>query len=125
MARALKANFEGLTEVVDKVAALGKSLEDIPTLPEISKMYATVASHLAPVRSGHLRGSIRPAPPKPGKAGAVATSHYAAPINYGHPRRNIKPSLFMNRADPIVAKKLIDLLYQGVDQLISEQGLEP
>jgi hypothetical protein len=112
----------GLNELITDFRQLGKSLEAIPTMIEISKAYVSVAERLAPRREGHLARSIKPSTGK-NSAGAVATAPYASWVNYGAPARNMKPTYFMNKADKILQDKVLALVEKGVDQLIDERGL--
>lgn len=121
----IKVGIEGLSEVQAKLKALGLSLEDVPTMPEVSRRYAEVTAGLAPKRSGNLAAKIKPIKSKKNTAGARSSIKYSTVINYGWPKRNIKAQHYMNRADAVLAAELLQIIERGVDQLIAERGLQP
>jgi spore germination cell wall hydrolase CwlJ-like protein len=87
---------------------------------------ARLASGFAPVRSGRLRNTIRG---NRAKAKAIviagrAKTPYAGAINYGWPKRGIKPALFMQRADKALADKAVSMLEAGIDKAIKRAGFE-
>lgn len=118
----MRIEVEGVAQVVADLHGLGSDLENIP-MEEVSRMYVSAASSLAPKRTGFLAGSIRPSDDK-NKAGAVATAPYAHIINYGSVKRNIKPTLFMNKADQLLSSKVIDSIETSVDNMIEGRGLD-
>ncbi|WP_157985418.1 hypothetical protein [Lentzea terrae] len=125
MAKAIKAELEGMSEVVARLNSLGLKLTDIPTMPVVAQRYAEVTASLAPKRSGFLAGKIKAVKSKKNQAAARSSAKYSAVINYGNPKRNIRAQHFMNRADDVLAQELIALINKGIDQLIAEQDLQP
>jgi hypothetical protein len=89
----------GVGELVRDLRKLGVDLTDLrDAFGEIAAEGERLAKMLAPVRTGHLRGTIKGRAER-GYATIVATAVYAGPINYGWPKRNIRGSYFMQRAD--------------------------
>lgn len=118
---------EGLTQTVRALEQLGVEVADLKdVMGEIAAEGARLASSFAPKRSGHLSGTIRG---NKAKAKAIviagrARVPYAGAINYGWPRRNIRPALFMQRADKALAPRAVQMLEAGLDRVIAKADLK-
>jgi hypothetical protein len=118
---------EGLTKTVRALQGFGVEVQDLKSVfSEISAEGARLASSFAPTRTGNLAKTIRGNKAK-NKAVVIAGRArvpYAGAINYGWPRRHIKPHLFMQRADAALAPKAVGMLEAGLDRVVRESGLE-
>lgn len=125
--RAGSVQVEGLNKVVRGLVKAGADVEDLKdTFAGIADRATQYASSFAPVKSGALRNTIRG---NRAKNKAVVTAgksrvKYAGVQNYGWPRRNIQPSLFMQKADAKIAPEALRLLDAGVENAIRKAGLE-
>lgn len=99
------ARIEGLREVQKALKDLSDDLKNEmkSTHLEAAQIVAKAARPLAPVLTGRLAASIRPAAVRTGgrvRVGASAVP-YAGPIHFGWPARRIKPQPFVYEAlDP-------------------------
>lgn len=119
--------MEGLNKTLRALQTYGVEVADLKdTMAGIAREGAVLASRYAPKRSGRLRGTIRG---NKAKAKAVVLSgrarvRYAGPVNYGWPKRNIKASLFMQRADRELAPRAVEMLEAGLDKAAGKVGLD-
>lgn len=93
--------IEGLDELARSMKRAGHDIDELKDAHwRASQIVANAAASLAPRRSGHLAGSIRPT--RQVKRARVqagrASVPYAAPIHWGWPARNIDASMFVTRA---------------------------
>lgn len=120
------AYVSGLREAVKQLEDLGADVDDLKdTMATIAAEAVKVMQPLVPVRSGRLRDSVRGNRAK-GKAVVTigrATVRYAAPINYGWPRRNIRPANFTAKTDKAMETRAPELLEQGINAAIEKRGL--
>ena len=128
MARLLSegVQVEGLNRVVRDLQSLGLEIEDLKdAFGGIADEAARLASSFAPVRSGKLRASVRGnrAKNKALVSAGRARVPYAAPINYGWPRRNIQGAGFMQKADDRMRPRALALLEAAIEQSIRRRGL--
>lgn len=117
----------GLNKVVRDLQTLGLELDDIKdAFAKIAAEGARVASSFAPRRTGTLQASVRGnrAKNKAVVAAGRARVKYAGPINYGWPKRNIKPALFMQRADMVMRPKALNELEKSIERKIRQKGLQ-
>lgn len=118
---------EGLNKTLTALQRLGVEVADLKdAMGDIASEGARLASGFAPVRSGHLRNTVRG---NKAKAKAVVVAGrarvpYAGAINYGWPKRGIKPSMFMQRADAALAPRAVKMLEAGLDEAIKKVGME-
>lgn len=118
---------EGLNKTLRALQTYGVEVADLKdTMAGIAREGATLASRYAPKRSGRLAGTVRG---NKAKAKAVviagrARIPYAGAINYGWPKRNIKASLFMQRADRELAPRAVEMLEAGLDRAAGKVGLD-
>lgn len=119
--------IEGLKQTVRSLEKLGVDVEDLKDVfAGIADEGSRLASSFAPKRSGKLAGTIRG---NRAKSKAVITAGkarvpYAGAQNYGWPKRNINPSLFMQRADAVLADRVPELLNAGINNAIEKAGLD-
>ena len=117
---------EGLNQVVRDLQAIGADVDDLKdAFAGIASEGARVAVGFTPTRTGRLAGSTRG---NRAKSKAVVTQGraavpYAGPINYGWPRRNIRPALQMQRTDQQMEPVAIQRLEDDINQAITRRGL--
>ncbi|MDF1705066.1 MAG: hypothetical protein P1U38_09855 [Aeromicrobium sp.] len=117
---------EGLSQAVRALKGLGLEVEDL------KNAFATIAAEATeliasktPRRSGRLAASVRGNRAQ-GKAvvrSGRASVPYAGPINYGWRKRNIEPSLFMQRGDVEYQPKAVQRLETELEAAITRKGL--
>lgn len=118
---------EGLNETLTALQRFGVEADDLKdVMAEIADLGARLAAGYAPKDSGRLATSVRG---NKAKAKAIviagrARVPYAGAINYGWPRRGIKPRLFMQRADAELAPRAVELLERGLDEAARKAGLD-
>jgi hypothetical protein len=118
---------EGLNKTVRALQDLGVEVADLKDVfSEIAAEGARLASSFAPRRTGRLAATIRgnKAKNKAVIAAGKGKIKYAGAINYGWPVRNIRPALFMQRADTALAPKAVQMLETGLDGIIKKAGLD-
>lgn len=126
-ASGIYGKVEGLNKTLTSLQRFGVEAQDLKDVfSEIAAEGARLASSFAPKRSGRLQASIRG---NKAKAKAIviagrARVPYAGAINYGWPKRNIKPALFMQRADAKLAPLAVEMMEQGLDRAARKAGLD-
>lgn len=117
---------EGLNRLVREMSALGVDITDLKGLfGDLAAKGARLAASFAPRRSGALAASVRGNKAKNKavvKAGS-AKVRYAPVQNYGWPRRGVKASLFMQRADDVLTPEALRGLDSELTRLIAARGL--
>lgn len=117
---------EGLNKTIRELTKLGVEVDDLKDgFAEIASEGAKIASSLAPRRKGTLAATVRG---NRAKNKAVVTAgrakvRYAGAINYGWPKRGIKASKFMQRADEQLQPKTIEMLEIALQKAIEKRGL--
>ena len=117
---------EGLNRLVRDLQSLGLEVDDLKeAFGDIAAEGASLASSFAPKRSGALAATVRGnrAKNKAVVAAGKARVKYAGAVNYGWPKRNIKPSSFMQKADERMRPKALQALDDALEQKIREKGL--
>lgn len=121
-------SVEGLREFVRDLEKLGVEVNDLKEVfGRISKRAEGVMQSKAPVRSGALRGSFRG---NRAKNKAVVTAGnkrrvaYAGAINYGWRARGIRPANFVAATDAVMQTEALELLDEGINDLIKRYGLD-
>lgn len=118
---------EGLNQTVRALQRFGAEVDDLKEVfAGIAAEGARLASSFAPVKTGRMAATIRGNRAK-NKAVVVvgrARVPYAGVINYGWPRRGIRPALFMQRADTAMAPRAVEMLETGINELVRRVGLE-
>ena len=121
-----EGSVQGLRQVVKDLLEIGVDLEDLKdAMADVAKAATDVAQAAAPTRSGALRASIRGNRAK-GKAVVTAGRArvpYAGAINYGWPKRGIRPAHFMQKADEVVGPKAVQMLEESINKIIESKGL--
>ena len=128
MANDTGISIDGLREFVRDLEKLGVEVNDLKDVfSKISKRAADVMQSKVPVRTGALRAAVRGNRAK-NKAVVVAGNNkrvaYAGAINYGHPARNIRPANFIARTDDVMQTEALELLDEGITDLIKRYGLD-
>jgi hypothetical protein len=117
---------EGLNGLVRDLQSLGLELDDLKgAFSEIAQEGARLASSFAPKRSGALAASVRgnKAKNKAVVMAGRARVPYAGAINYGWPKRNIAPAMFMQRADEAMRPKALSALDAALVEAVKRRGL--
>lgn len=123
----MSVKIDGLNKTLTALQRVGVDVSDLKdAMGEIAAEGARLAAGFAPVRSGRLRNTIRG---NKAKAKAIviagrARTPYAGAINYGWPKRGIRPALFLQRADAALAPRAVAMLERGLDQAIRRRDLE-
>ncbi|GAB7003915.1 hypothetical protein JCM18899A_13870 [Nocardioides sp. AN3] len=116
----------GLREITRAMEKAGVDVEELKdVMGPIAAEAARVMEPFIPKRSGALRASARPNRAK-GKAIVTigkARTAYAAPIQWGWPRRNIRPARFVERTDAVMETKAPEMLEQGWAEIVERHGL--
>lgn len=118
-----------ITGLREMTRAMEKAGVDVEELKDVMGDIATEATRVMqpyiPSKSGALRASARGNRAK-GKAVVTigkARTPYAAPIQWGWPRRNIKPARFVERTDEVMETKVVQMLEQGWTKIAERHGL--
>jgi hypothetical protein len=119
-------HIEGLRETTRALEKAGVEVEDLKdVMGAIATEARDVMTPMLPRRSGTLAGSARPNRAK-GKAVVTiggARVPYAAPIIYGWPKRNIRPTLAVPRTDAVMERRAPELLAEGWNTIAEQNGL--
>lgn len=122
-----RVKVTGDKEVMGQFKALGFKTRDLErAFHQIAGEVARDAERTAPKVSGRLAGDVRPSSAKTKASVMVgrASVPYAGPINYGWRRRNIEPTLFMNKAADSKADSAAVTIAREIDRLIRSVGLD-
>lgn len=118
--------ISGLREIT---RAMEKAGVDVEELKDVMGRIATRATNVMqpyiPSKTGALRASARGNRAK-GKAVVTigkARTPYAAPIQWGWPRRNIKPARFVERTDAVMETEVVQMLEDGWSEIAERHGL--
>lgn len=118
---------EGLRETVRSLEKFGVDVADLKEVfLAIGNMVAADARRLAPIKTGRLAATIKPSKTK-NKAAVRAGSKrasYAGMIQYGWPRRGIKPQPFLTTAIDSNKTKAITMMEEGLDDVITRHNLK-
>jgi hypothetical protein len=118
---------KGLRETIRTLEKLGVDLNELKdVMANVSSTAAEIMQGFVPVQSGKLRASVRGNRAK-GKAVVTvgrARVPYAGPINYGWASRNIAPANFVKKTDEVMDDKALEMLDEGVQDLIKKYGLD-
>lgn len=118
---------EGLNKLTRSLQSLGLDVEDLKdAFGPIAEKGAQLAAGFAPRRSGRLAASVRGnrAKNKAVIAAGRARVPYAGAINYGWPRRGIRASRFMQRADEAMRPVALAELEHAINTKIRSRGLQ-
>ncbi|WP_062208843.1 hypothetical protein [Demequina oxidasica] len=117
----MPVEVEGMRKALREMEKLGVDVEDMKDVfSGIATEAARVMEGLAPSKSGALRASIRGNRAKNKAVVRIGKARvpYAGPINYGWPKRNIRPANFTARTDAVMEEKAEDMLLDGIEGLI-------
>jgi hypothetical protein len=117
---------EGLSQLAKDLQALGLDVDDLKdSFSAIADKGARVAADFAPRKSGRLAASIRGnrAKNKAVVAAGKARVPYAGVQNYGWPKRGIKGSGFLQKADEVLRPEALELLEREIKEKIAKRGL--
>lgn len=115
--------LRGVRELSRALRSAGGDLDDLKTTNrQAADVVSPVAAQLAPKRTGRLASTVRSGATR--RAGVVRAGKKAVPyagvINYGWPKRNIKASLFMNRAAKQTEPQWTQIYNQAVQKIIDD-----
>jgi hypothetical protein len=119
---------EGLAELSTTLRKLGEGIDDLKGAGlAAATIVAEAAQSIAPVESGGLAGSIRPAGQAKGgvvRAGSAGRP-YAGPIHFGWAGHGIEPQPFLYEAADSRVDEVADAYLAGVAELAAnlEQGV--
>lgn len=119
-------HIQGLREITRAFEKAGVEVDD---LKDVMGAIATEASQtmtpLLPHRTGALQATARPNRAKGKAIVTVGTARvaYAAPIIYGWPKRNIRPSYAIERTDAVMETRAPELLAEGWNRIAEKNGL--
>lgn len=119
-------HVDGLRELIRDLQDVGVQVDDLKdAFGSIAKEAADLAASFAPRRSGRLQASIRGtrAKNKASVRAGGARVPYAGPVNFGWPRRGIRASLFMQRADDKIRPHVADDIEAAIVRLLADRGL--
>jgi hypothetical protein len=116
---------ENLTATVRALQKLGVEVQDLKDVfAGIAAEGARLASAAAPHRSGKLRASIRGNKAK-NKAVVIAGRArvpYAGPMNYGWKKKNIRGTMFLQKADSQLSEIAPRMLEDGLQRVMGRNG---
>ena len=122
----MAVRVEGLKRAVRSLQRAGAEVSDLKgVFAEIAAEGATLAARYAPKRTGRLAGTVRgnKAKNKAVVLAGRARVPYAGAINYGWPKRNIKPANFLARADAELQERVPQMLEEGIQRIIERNDL--
>lgn len=122
----MPVKVDGLKELVRDLEKTGVQVADLKAaFGGIAQEARSLAAGFAPRRSGKLAASIRASAAKNYATVSAGGSKvpYAAPINYGWPKRNITGAGFMQKADAAIRPHVLRDLVTAVDKLLREKNL--
>jgi len=116
---------EGMRETIRDLIKAGVDVEDAKdALAEVAKVGAYVAQNLAPRRSGALATTVRGNRAK-GKAVVTAGRarvRYAGVVNYGWPKRNIRPARFLQKTDTVMETRAPEIFEKEIAKIFEKYG---
>jgi HK97 gp10 family phage protein len=104
-----------LAATLRKAGAEAADMKDASV--RVGTMVATAAKARAPVRSGRLQDSIRPARRARGVVIRTGSFRYAWVQEYGSPSRHIRPRAYMRGALEATQSQAIDAYYRELDTI--------
>ena len=121
MAATPNAEIEGLNKLLRALEKLDDAAkEQFKAVGfRVGEFVAVQAREEVPVRSGDLRGTIRPAKTSRGakiRAGSARVP-YAGPIHFGWRARNIRPNQFLYRAVDKNVDRALDMYLEEVHKI--------
>lgn len=127
MAEAVTVKVEGLKETLSALKKLGDNFEDLKDAnAELSSTIATKASALAPRLTGALANTIKGNRANKRvqlKAGSARVP-YAAVIEYGWPKRNIKAQSYLRRAALEDRNYIVETYEKNIKEVIKKYNFD-
>lgn len=119
------ATVEGDDAVTRAVAGI---VDDVPTLDAwqaLAQEGEAIGGRLAPRRGGTLSAGVVGTTVYAGAVVGVRgrAARYAGPINYGWPRRHIRPSYFLQRTSDALEDRATTLLDNALTNQLTKRGL--
>jgi hypothetical protein len=121
-----RVEVTGVNEMVRDFKRLGLKTRDLSrAFDAIAAEIVTDAKSMAPKVTGRLAGDVRAGRAKTKASVSVGRKSvpYAGPINYGWRRRNIEPTMFLNRAADQNANSAVTALRLEMQRQINSVGL--
>ena len=125
MARDVGMQVDGLAALLRDLRRAGADVDDMKDVFEaISKRGERVMEGFVPARSGRLRASVRGnrAASKAVVRAGSARVPYAAPIQWGWPKRHIEPARFFEKTDAVMEPVAMQMLENGVSAVLRKNG---
>lgn len=122
----MAVHVSGLREITRAMEKAGVDVEELKdAMGAVAAEAATTMQGFVPTRTGRLRGSVRGNRAK-GKAivtAGTARVPYAGAVQYGWPRRNIKPARYVERTDAVMDDRAAAILEAGWEEIANRNGL--
>ncbi len=118
--------IEGLSKLAKELESVGVNIDDLgQAFGQIAREAADEMRKHIPRRSGNLANTIKPGRSKNRAVVSVGSKRvpYAAPINYGWPKRNIAPAGFIEATDEAMRDRAVSTIEQAIKKLLAQKGL--
>jgi hypothetical protein len=116
----------GLREITRGMEKAGVDVEELKdVMGRIAAEATDVMQPFIPTRSGRLRASARGNRAKGKAVVTIGTARvpYAAAIQWGWPRRNIRGAGFVQKTDQVMETRAVQLLEDGWGEIAERNGL--
>lgn len=127
MARTSGYQVEGLNQVVRALQELGVETDDLKeAFSTIAAEGGRVMAGFVPQRSGRLASSVRGNRAKSKAVVTVgrASIPYAGAIQWGWPKRGIRPSGFFEKTDAVMSPRALQMLETEINRIIREKRFQ-
>lgn len=118
--------IEGLAKLTKEMKDVGIDINDLhQAFGQIARDAAEEMRRHVPQRSGNLARTIKPGRTKNRAVVSIGSKRvvYAAPINYGWPKRNIKPAGFIEATDAAMQDRAVSTIEAAIKRLLAQKGL--
>lgn len=118
--------IEGLSKLTKELKDVGVDMDDLDqAFSQIAREAAEEMRKHVPRRSGNLAATIKPGRSKNRAVVSVGSKRapYAAPINYGWPKRNIQPAGFIEATDEAMQDRAVSTIEAAIKKLLAQKGL--
>jgi len=122
----MAVHVEGLNDTVRAMERAGVEVDELKdTMGTIAAEAANVMQGFIPKRSGTLAASARGNRAKGRAIVTVGSARipYAKPIQWGYPKRHIKPARYVERTDAVMDARTPELLEAGWADIATRNGL--
>lgn len=120
-------HIHGLRELVRDMEKAGVDVAELKEpMAKVAAEAADVMQGFIPLgRTGRLRASARGNRAKAKAVVTVGTARvaYAKPIQWGSPRRNIKPAAYVEKTDAVMDTRAVDILTEGWEEIARRNNL--